>query len=91
MEIFNNDDQGYQLWLNQNPNGFVLNANNPPNARYLVAHRASCFTINGTPSRGKDWTKKYIKVCANKLSEISGWTQEKFGCEPYCCRHCSPE
>jgi len=91
MEIFDNNDTGYLLWLNKNPKGFVLNANNPPNARYLVAHRASCFTINDTPSRGKDWTVKYIKVCGDTLAELSEWTLDQFGGKPYCCRHCSPE
>lgn len=91
MKIFSNNDKGYLKWLNENPNGFVLNANNPPNAHYLIAHRVSCFIINGTPSLGKDWTKKYIKVCANKLSEISGWTKEIFGYQPYFCGHCSPD
>lgn len=91
MEIFKNNDQGYILWLNQNPNGVVINANNPPNANYLVAHRASCYTINASkPSPGKDWTNKYIKVCGESLSEVTDWTIDEFGVKPYCCRHCSP-
>ena len=74
MEIFDKNDQGYELWLKQNPSGVVLNTHNPPNARYLVAHKATCFTICGTPSRGKDWTNKYIKACGKNLAEVTKWT-----------------
>jgi hypothetical protein len=90
MEIFSNDDKGYLKWLNENPNGYVLRANNPPTAGSLMAHRAKCCAINGNPNRGSEWTKKYIKVCAIRLSEISGWTEENFGYQPSFCSRCSP-
>jgi hypothetical protein len=91
MEIFENDEQGYQNWLNENPDGFVLNARNPPNRNYLYAHRAACRSINGNSCTDKDWTKKYIKICSGKLSELSAWTEEKFGYLPYFCRRCTPK
>lgn len=91
MEKFEENDEGYILWLNKNPKGFVLNAHRPPNARYLIAHRSSCYTINGTPSRGKIWTHQYIKVCGTTLNEVKKWTIDTFNREPHYCRHCSPE
>lgn len=91
MEKFVKNDKGYHIWLNKKPNGFVLNANNPPNARYLIAHRASCHSIIGTPSRGKIWTQRYIKVCGETLHDLKQWTLENFNREPHCCRHCSPD
>jgi len=91
MEIFDKNDQGYVLWLNQNPKGVVLNANNPPNDHYLVAHRATCFTISGTPSRGRDWTNKYIKSCGKSLADVTKWTMDKFDRKPHSCGHCLPE
>lgn len=91
MEIFDKNDEGYILWLNQNPKGVVVNAHNPPTASYLVAHRASCHTINGTPTRGKACTVKYIKACGKSLGEVTKWTMENFNQKPHCCHTCSPD
>jgi len=52
MDRFRDDDSGYLKWLTAHPDGFVLNAARNPTPAYLVLHRASCDTINGTPTLG---------------------------------------
>lgn len=66
MQTFRDDDNGYLAWLSANPASYVLNAERSLNPRNLVLHRATCRTINGTPTRGARWTADYVKVCGGR-------------------------
>jgi hypothetical protein len=45
------DVAGYLAWVEQNPDGSVLNTYRTPTAGYLKLHRATCRTINDRPAR----------------------------------------
>jgi hypothetical protein len=46
----------------------VLNSERRPRAEYLMLHLATCWTINGRPSRGRVWTTGgYRKVCVEPV------------------------
>jgi hypothetical protein len=70
---FERDELRYRRWLDAHPTGFVLNCEQSPRPSYLILHHAECGTINGTPARGKFWTKDCIKVCAASRREIETW------------------
>ena len=62
-QIFVDDDHGYLSWLHENPTGFVVNADRPPNASCLRLTRATCQTISGEPATGRAWTVTSTKAC----------------------------
>ena len=72
MQLFIDDDPGYLSWLHENPSGFVVNADRPPNSSYLRLHRASCRTISGEPARGRAWTVTSTKTCGTR-HELEAW------------------
>ncbi len=54
MQTFRDeDDSGYISWIENHPDGFVVNAHRKPIASYLRLHRATCFTISKDTFRGK--------------------------------------
>jgi hypothetical protein len=78
MRKFNDDDQGYLRWLTDHPGGYVVNADRPPNASYLVLHRSTCRTISGQPSSGRSWTVTSTKVCGQE-EELLAWAHGQVG------------
>jgi hypothetical protein len=68
---FVDDDPGYLAWIAAHPDGYVLNSERKPTARYLVLHRATCHTM--APRRATDrrtWTISYRKTCADTAAEL---------------------
>lgn len=90
MEIFRDDDDGYLCWVADNPSGYVLNCERPPNRSYLMLHQASCHTISGVPPSGDKWTSDYIKVCSTDRGEIEAWAEKETGGTPQPCGTCQP-
>lgn len=88
MQIYNDDDRGYLTWLRGNPEGFVVNADRPPNASYLRLHHASCRTISGDPSRGSAWTVTSTKLCGTR-QELEAWADSTLQAAPSPCPTCS--
>jgi hypothetical protein len=89
MERFHNDDEGYLKWLRtHSSNGFVLNCEPNPRASYLILHRASCHTVNGSPARGSGWTSAYQKICAETEAEILQWSERNACGFPTHCGSC---
>ena len=41
VEHFKDNDSGFLGWLQDNPDGFFINAERRPKSHYLVLHRAS--------------------------------------------------
>lgn len=87
---FTDDDSGYLKWLSANPTGLVVNCARRPGASYLKLHRATCWTINGTPARGRTWTGPYIKVCSQHRGTLADWAEATLGGELDPCPLCGP-
>ena len=101
MEYFDRDDAGYLAWLQQHPDGFVLNAGNmsDPNTRL---HRAECFTIVETPPNGKPElnaqgvvpnirTGIHEKACSQDKVELINWAKmNRKGRVEAICLKCNP-
>lgn len=90
MSTFKDDERGYRQWLRLHPTGFVLNCERQPGPRYLKLHRATCWAISGTPSRGTLWTREYIKVCSRDRLELTMWVRGAVGGEAQPCAFCRP-
>ncbi|MBE7467783.1 MAG: hypothetical protein HS114_15610 [Anaerolineales bacterium] len=73
-----NNEEQYQTWLTQNPDGFVVNTtwNTRERANYMVLHRATCKSISNYTAK-KKWggytQRNYIKVCAQDIESLRDW------------------
>ena len=92
MEKFVKDDQGYLQWLGTHPRGYVLNALPSVGAKYLVLHRATCWTINGIPTNGKRFTHTYTKLCFVLRADFEAWEKQQDVVGQWApCRICNPD
>ncbi len=89
MIIIINDDEHYLRWIYENPNGFVVNALNPPSPKYLILHRSSCSDIS-SPKRSNWTTKDYLKICSNDVDELNEWASKGIGGKLAPCQRCKP-
>lgn len=75
-KVFEGDEAGYLAWLEQNPNGFVLNSVRPPRAGYMALHTAGCKRISIPMGKAKPapfTTRDYMKVCASTPDDLIPW------------------
>ena len=80
MERFEDNDAGYLAWLaRHNENGFVVNSRRPPDASYLVLHRARCPSISSAASTDRTWTTTYAKTCSTNLVTLERWANQLGG------------
>ena len=76
--VFDGNDLAYQQWLAENPTGYVLNSWRAISPSYMVLHRSSCSSVRpdaGVTKPGGFTERRYIKVCATKLSELQQWVR----------------
>lgn len=88
---FVDDDAGYIAWLAAHPTGYVLNHERSPSARYLVLHRADCWTI--APRDRADtrtWTIAYPKTCSATRPALTIWAEANTRRPPSPCGTCQP-
>jgi hypothetical protein len=57
VETFINDDQGYQDWLDQHPDGFVLHCYRHRPQSSMTLHQATCEMINKASQPGEFTSK----------------------------------
>jgi len=88
---FRDDDRGYLAWTGAHPHGYVLNIQRTLNPSDARIHRASCYTINGQPARGKTWTEgTYIKVCSVSAPDRLAWARTHASSQIPRCGACRP-
>jgi hypothetical protein len=90
VELFRDDDEGYAAWLARNVQGYVLNIQRSLNPSDARVHAADCRTITGTPTRGRTWTRPYIKACSPSLPELDSWALANAGSAVTRCGTCQP-
>ncbi len=89
IQHFIDDDQGFQQWMTDHPQGYILNCHREPKANYLVLHTAQCWTLNQLPEGGSSWTTMYRKVCSMDQATLNHWANQ-IGGQPKPCEHCNP-
>lgn len=77
LRVFKDDDLGYLQWAGENQSGYILNTRKIPDPDYMILHRARCSTITRYPKMdinpGGFTERGYIKICADRASQISSW------------------
>jgi hypothetical protein len=91
MHSFRDDDAGYLAWVENHPEGFVVNADRSPRAEELVLHKANCFSIRNPKKPAGAWTHRaYIKVCSEVPAELERWARDETGGTLRPCGQCHP-
>jgi hypothetical protein len=75
---FSKSDNEYQDWLENHPEGFVLNMHRRKLATYMRLHRATCPYISNytqMAKKGGFTEREYIKVCADDVSALRAWVK----------------
>lgn len=88
MLRFIDNDELYREWTKRNPGGLVVNSFKTPAPKYLILHKASCYTITELKGNAETFTDKYSKTCSNDLDELTKWAKEDIGGELHRCRKC---
>ncbi|MHC4705582.1 MAG: hypothetical protein ACYS8I_00650 [Planctomycetota bacterium] len=71
MIQFDNDDEGYFRWIEEHPDGFVLNVRRNPDPSYIVLHSASCGHISSAKRAAGAYTERsYRKWCSRSVDEL---------------------
>ena len=90
MREFRDDDSGYLRWIQDHPDGYIVNAFRHPTANYLILHRAMWSTITRLAVNAKTWTSGgFIEVCSEQRSELDTWAKRVPG-ELSPCGVCKP-
>jgi len=90
MRRFRDDDEGYIHWLQEHPEGFVVNTYRRPSRNYLILHRTECPHISVRRDESRRWTVDYIKVCAANVQDLQNWARDEVGGALARCRTCAP-
>jgi hypothetical protein len=73
---FKGDDKIYLTWLQDNPDGYVINTPRGLSPSYMVLHRATCRTIRPDERHyapGAFTERQYVKVCSADLTALQHW------------------
>lgn len=73
---FINDDIAYLDWVNQNSDGFVVNATKEKRKGYRVLHVAGCqyvTKLKGKSKEGGFTERSYIKICSDNVRALRKW------------------
>ena len=76
---YRDDDEGYRVWLNKNPDGYVINLQRSHNPSDAHLHDADCWTLSDQVHRDVSLTGPYVKVCGATLIEIEEWAAKNVG------------
>src|SRR2546428_4624491 len=57
----------------RHPDGYVINFGPLPGRHGMWLHSARCSHINGTPARGKSFTRSFGKACSTDRAELESW------------------
>ena len=92
-QLISNADDKYLVWARKNPHGFVLNIASDNNPKYRVLHRATCRPIleyQADKPAGAFTCRKYRKVVAQEVQELTLWVASNRGGAIKCCKLCNP-
>jgi 5-methylcytosine-specific restriction endonuclease McrA len=75
VKVFDSGDEPYKKWLQNHPEGYVLNTRRSPDTTYVIFHRSGCSEITKikTGEAGGFTERKYIKVCAEETEPLAQW------------------
>jgi len=95
-QVFNKGDKEYFDWMDNNPDGYILNTTKGKDTSYFVLHKSNCTHITKYDSLDdKAYTmRSYIKIASNDANEIIAYCYKhkaKFTGYVKICKTCNPE
>jgi serine/threonine protein kinase len=77
IEFIGNDDT-YLRWLEQHPEGYVVNAHRNVTPNYMILHKATCGMIKSTQGipPGGFTERNYIKICGGSIEHLREWAKQ---------------
>lgn len=85
---FKNDETGYLHWVQTNPDGYVVNVDEPNHVpQYPMVHRATHKAISSSKQENYT-TAQYVKYCGGDLDALERWSLARFGKPLVKCRNC---
>lgn len=82
VELFDRREDGYSLWVQEHPDGFVANVDRANvAAQYPMIHRASHRLIS-SPRIGNFTTGDYLKFCSAGLEALERYLERRFQRRP---------
>ena len=88
IKIYRNDDDGYLAWVLANPNGYVVNTDDPPTSTvYPMVHTARHKVVS-SPCRTNYTTDRYVKYCSLDLDELNQYVQDHHKRDLQHCKTC---
>lgn len=79
---FKNDEAGYLHWVQANPDGYVVNVDEPNHVpQYPMVHRATHKLISSAKP-GNYTTAQYVKYCGGDLDALERWSLARFARTP---------
>ncbi|MDZ7720419.1 MAG: HNH endonuclease [Balneolaceae bacterium] len=94
---FTSEDAPFFKWMNNNPDGFVLNTKKSEKSSYAYFHKSNCGHIGG-PIEGNGsnpyTSKDYIKVCSTDPKDLLNWiklNRENAIEHAVNCKDCNPD
>lgn len=85
---FVDDEAEYLRWLDEHPDGYVVNHHRNAGPAYLKLHRATCRSIS-TDKRTNYTTRAYAKTCSDTRADLDSWARS-IGGELSECPGCKP-
>ncbi len=80
MPVYKDNDIAYLEWVDQNPDGFVINTRAKPDRDYLVLHRARCKLISTPREDPAAYTgNAYIKLATPSMPELRALMTQVIG------------
>ena len=92
-EVFGDGDPPYFQWMNDNPNGFVVNTDRNKGSKYFTLHQSGCRHIT-KPCDGGYTSGAYVKVCSNDPLTLLKWASKhrvRVKGFDVICKTCKPE
>ena len=77
-KVFDSGDEPFLEWMENHPEGYVLNTRRSPKTTYVIFHRSTCSDVSRikTGEVGGFTERKYIKVCAEETEPLVEWILE---------------
>lgn len=86
--LFDNDEAAYLRWVNENPDGFVVNIDRGEQMpMYPMVHSAKHRSVSSA-SIGNFTTGEYVKYCCTNLAELEAFAERQFRLPLNRCRQC---
>lgn len=76
-EQFVDNDVAYLAWMDEHPEGYVVNTTKRSNPKYLVLHRAGCPHIRSHSNPNAFTGMGYMKVCGSDQGDLLLWVKQR--------------